>query len=80
MCFKPRAIPSYRIATGASRQQLEAEVSVLLSEGYRPCGGVSVAVLHMTWENERKGYTEIETDWVYAQGMYRETIPAPVPS
>lgn len=70
----PRTIPSYRVATGASREQLEANVAGLMAEGYRPTGGVSVAVLHTTWENERKGYTESDTDWVYAQGMYRETI------
>jgi hypothetical protein len=71
MIFPERANPSYRLASGGSRETLEAEVAELLHEGYRPCGGVSVAVLHMTWEDTRKGFQESETDWVYTQAMFK---------
>jgi hypothetical protein len=43
-----------------------------MAQGYIPIGGVSVAVLHREWENERKGYTESDTDWEYSQAMLRQ--------
>jgi hypothetical protein len=61
----------YRVASSGSPKGLETEVSLLMMQGFVPIGGVSVAVLHRQWANEREGGTESETDWEYSQAMLR---------
>jgi hypothetical protein len=61
----------YKIVSRQGDRELEAAVNELIAEGWQPLGGVSVVVLHQTWENERKGYTESDTQWVYSQAMTR---------
>lgn len=62
----------YKLVEAENGAKLEQEVADLISKGWKPIGGVSVAVCHSTWENERKGYQESSTDWVYAQAMIYE--------
>lgn len=61
----------YKFVSEDTGTRLEEAVNELLLQGWTPIGGVSVAVLHSTWENERKGYEESQTEWVYAQAMTR---------
>lgn len=61
----------YKFISEESGMKLEEVVNELMTSGWMPCGGVSVSVLHRTWENERKGYEESATEWVYAQAMTR---------
>jgi hypothetical protein len=61
----------YKFVSEATGIKLEESVSELMVSGWVPLGGVSVAVLRTTWQNERKGYEESETEWVYAQAMTR---------
>lgn len=61
----------YKFVSEATGTKLEESVNDLIATGWVPLGGVSVAVVHRTWENERKGYQESETEWVYAQAMTR---------
>jgi hypothetical protein len=64
----------YKIVSRQGDRELEAAVNELIAEGWQPLGGVSVVVLHQTWENERKGYTESDTQWVYSQAMTRSNV------
>lgn len=62
----------YMITEAESATELQAQVCGLVAEGWEPQGGVSVAVLHTTWTNDRKGYEESSTMWLYAQALKRE--------
>ena len=61
----------YKFISEASGVELEVSVNELIADGWVPLGGVSVAVVRSTWENERKGYEESNIEWVYAQAMTR---------
>ena len=68
----------YKFVSEETGTKLEEAVNALMALGWVPLGGVSVAVLRSTWENERKGYQESETEWVYAQAMTRTPEQAKV--
>jgi hypothetical protein len=59
----------YQVFVRGTAEELEKAVNAAIAEGMKPQGGVSVAVLHHQWENERKGYTESSTDYSYVQAM-----------
>lgn len=61
----------YKFVSEENGAKLEDAVNELMAAGWAPIGGVSVAVLRSTWQNDRKGYEESETEWVYAQAMTR---------
>ena len=61
----------YKFVSEERGSTLEETVNNLIADGWKPLGGVSVCAVHHTIENERKGYTEHETEWVYAQAMTR---------
>jgi hypothetical protein len=58
----------YQVVTRENLEDLMLAVNAFIHQkGWTPLGGVSV--LHRTWENERKGYSESDTLW--AQAMVR---------
>lgn len=59
----------YRIITEDDRHELERSVNGAIADGWIPQGGVSVSGWFSVWENDRKGYTETETNLVFAQAM-----------
>jgi hypothetical protein len=59
----------YVVAEGDNAHELGIAVAEWLELNYRPSGGVSVCVVFRTWENERKGYMESETEYTYSQAM-----------
>ena len=59
----------YEVLESDSAVGLSEMVNKHIGEGWSPMGGVAVAVLHKAWENERKGYTESETIYTFAQAM-----------
>ena len=61
----------YKLVSESHGHTLEESVNTLIRTGWVPLGGVAVAVMHSAIENDRKGCTEHETDWVYAQAMTR---------
>lgn len=48
---------------------LDDAVNDLIAEGWEPIGGVAIAAVFSSYENERKGYTESETNYTYMQAM-----------
>jgi hypothetical protein len=52
---------------------LEKLVNDAIADGWEPLGGVAVASCFKTWENSRKGYTESETDYTWAQAMVKRS-------
>ena len=63
---------TYAILEAGTAYKLCELVAADLAAGWKPQGGVAVCGVFRTWENARKGYTETETDWLYAQAMVRE--------
>jgi len=57
----------YDILEYDSIDDLIENVNKMIKEGWQPIGGVQV--LHYSWENERKGYTESNTE--YLQSMVK---------
>lgn len=55
----------YILVEENSPDRLTERVTEYLKRGFKPLGGVAVAVVQ--YENERKGYNE--TAWTYAQAM-----------
>ena len=47
------------------------KTAIYIEDGYEPLGGVSVAVSTETWENQRKGCTETDTDYTYTQAVVK---------
>jgi len=64
---------TYMLLEANNAEALELLVNEKIEEGkgWKPCGGVAVSVLRSEWENERKGYTEHETEWRHTQAMCR---------
>ena len=62
-------IKYYKVVEAGSAQELQRMVNYCIDAGFEPIGGVSVCVLHTTWENERKGYEESSTDYTYSQAV-----------
>lgn len=68
----------YRCVQEDTCASLEDAVNALLDEGWVPLGGMSVAVLHTESMNDRKGYMDSTTEWVYAQAMTRTPAQAKI--
>ncbi|HEY7767360.1 hypothetical protein [Longimicrobium sp.] len=62
--WKAWATGGYYVAQNDDLRTLEEEVSSLMDQGWVPTGGV--AVVHRTWENDRKGWTESATTFYQA--------------
>ncbi len=60
---------AYKILISSSHERLEVLVNEQIDRGWQPLGGVSVAQSFESIENERKGYTEHNTDTTFAQAM-----------
>ena len=54
----------YIVVSGSYIAELEDFAKEWMSRGYEPVGGLSI--LHRTWENERKGYSESDTNFFQA--------------
>ena len=54
----------YLVVSAGSVGELEDYVKEWIEKGYRPTGGVQI--LYRTWENERKGYQESDTEFYQA--------------
>lgn len=63
----------YKLLVSSSHERLELLVNEQIDAGWMPLGGVAVAQSFEAIENERKGYTEYNTDTTFAQAM----VPAP---
>ena len=61
----------YKFVSDETGDRLEENVNKLMRAGWVPLGGVAVAVLATSQENERKGYTEHLVEWSYSQAMTR---------
>lgn len=67
---------NYRILSAETPAELAAMVTEQLNDGWVLAGGVAVCAVFRSWENERKGYTESETDYTYAQAMTHDDAGA----
>ena len=61
----------YKFVSRENGEELEEAVNESIQHGWVPIGGVSVCAVPTIIEHERKGYTEHEIEWVYAQAMTR---------
>ena len=61
----------YQIVVSSEDNELADEVRILIEQGWKPQGGVSVAGWNCSIEHERKGYTENSTEVLFAQAMVR---------
>lgn len=63
----------YQILVSHDSDALAEKVRTAIDGGWHPLGGVSVAVVFESYENERKGYTESSTDYTFTQAMTKLT-------
>lgn len=62
----------YMVVTRPTSDELMEAVNAFIHQKrWRPLGGVQLSVTHRTWENERKGHQESETEVIWAQAMVR---------
>lgn len=59
----------YQVVVAGDHEKLAEKVNNLIASGWTPQGGVAVTQDSRSWENERNGYMEHETDTTYAQAM-----------
>lgn len=59
----------YKVLSASTPETLEAIVNEHLEAGAELVGGVAVSSRYESWENERKGYTESNTEYTYAQAV-----------
>lgn len=59
----------YKVLAASTAEELEAIVNEHLATGAELVGGVSVSSHYESWENGRKGYTESNTEYTYAQAV-----------
>ena len=59
----------YKVLIASDGASLSDAVNEAIRAGWMPQGGVAVTQDSRVWENERKGYTEHETETTYAQAM-----------
>lgn len=62
----------YTILASGCHQTLEMQVNEAIGEGWTPLGGISVAQSFQSYENQRKGGFEHNTEYTYAQAMTRD--------
>ena len=62
----------YEIYVIGTAEGLADKINEALAAGWKLHGGVSVAQSFETHENQRKGYTETDTDYTFAQAMTHE--------
>lgn len=61
----------YMTVTAADSVQLDKYVNELFTHGWQLHGGVAVAAVGYSYENERKGGNESYEAWCYVQAMTR---------
>lgn len=64
-------IKEYVVFEFGSSEALQEAVNAALSDGFTPVGGVSVTAVFESYENERKGYAETNTDYIYVQAAVK---------
>jgi len=65
-------IIEYKIITASNPESLMKKINDLIVEEWIPQGGIAYCQDTQTWENERKGYQESNTDEIYLQAMIRK--------
>ena len=73
---KENVAMEYKFVTRDCGEELENAVNASIQHGWVPIGGGSVCAVPLIIEHERKGYTEHEIKWVYAQAMTRASEQA----
>jgi hypothetical protein len=63
----------YVILGAEEAEALDKLVNDAIADGWEPLGGVAVATCFKSWENSRKGYSESQTDYTWAQAMIKRT-------
>ena len=58
---------TYHIFAGESERDLMVQVNAALEDGWELAGGV--AVIHVAWDNARKGYSESGQVWAQAMTL-----------
>ena len=70
-----RQIKYYKVVEAETPDELQEMVTTfIVKAGWEPAGGVSVCAVHAQWENERKGYTECDTTYTYAQALVKYEV------
>lgn len=63
----------YEIISRDDQAKLAEAVNEYLAAGWELQGGVSVASHFASWENSRKGYTESEHFYIFAQALVKRS-------
>lgn len=63
----------YVILGAEDAKVLDELVNNAIADGWEPQGGVTCSGVFQSWENERKGYTESETNYTWAQAMVKRS-------
>ena len=63
----------YVILGAEDAKVLDELVNKAIADGWEPQGGVACSGVFQTWENSRKGYTESETSYTWAQAMVKRS-------
>ena len=66
----------YKIIVSGCAETLEMQVNEAIANGWKLFGGISVAQSFQSYENSRKGYTEHDTEYTFAQAMTLESDSA----
>lgn len=61
---------TYKVIHCSNSEELEIEINKLIQEGADLVGGVSISSHFESYENERKGYTESNSEYVFAQAVF----------
>jgi len=61
---------TYKVVACSSIEELEGQINNLLMSGATLIGGVSVSSHFESYENERKGYVETNSEYVFAQSLF----------
>ena len=69
MNINPERIKNYTIVTASDEDELREKVNANIADGFYPYGGVSISQDSWQYENGRKGYTETQSDVMFAQAM-----------
>lgn len=63
----------YVIVGAEDAKVLDQLVNNAIADGWEPQGGVACCAVFQTWENSRKGHTESETMYTWAQAMVKRS-------
>lgn len=63
-------VRTYKVIHCSSSEELERQINSLIQAGAELIGGVSISSHFESYENERKGYTESNSEYVFAQAVF----------